>query len=121
MKYEKYLKEREIKRRQDMMEERLTTITEVVGEDSRQILEVQKFWHNKDGKDLVPMMVMEEAGELIQAISKMERKPDNDEARQNLIDEIGDMYICLGELIAEYDLTEDEIERRLYKKLRKEY
>lgn len=108
-------------REKERMEERLTTITEMVGEDSHRILGVQEFWHNKNGKNLVPIMVMEEAGELIQAISKMERKPDNDEARQNLIDEIGDMYICLGELIAEYDLTEDEIERRLYKKLRKEY
>lgn len=99
--------------------------------------EVQKYW-----RDRMPMMVMEEAAELIQAISKYERYIvssdfgiiDDDKAReisQNLIDEVGDMYISLmalqfqykylNEHVDPYKPVEELIELRIEKKLNKKY
>ena len=101
--------------------------------------------------DRMPMMAMEECGELIQAISKYERalvevknrneKPsERDEAaqnafdtetweiynfaRQHLIDEIGDMWISLMALQAHYDDKgdmADRIDARIEYKLKKKY
>ena len=55
------------------------------------IKEVGDYWNDKH---LLPGMVMEEAGELIQAINKYERK-HSDENRQAVVDEIGDLMIIL--------------------------
>ncbi len=79
--------------------------------------EVQKYWGNK-----MPMMLMEESGELIQAISKYERDK-NANTRQNLIDEIGDMYISLMAIQLQYetDISPEEVEKRIEKKLNKKY
>ena len=85
---------------------------------------VSDYWGDK-----MPMMVMEEAGELIQAISKFERKgckADSDEYK-NLIDEIGDMYISLKALELHYwglngkKTIETMIEERIERKLSKKY
>lgn len=56
------------------------------------ISEVANYWG-----DSMPMMAMEECGELIQAISKHERaKLGNlDAARKNLIEEMGDVLISI--------------------------
>ena len=87
--------------------------------------EVAEYWDNR-----MPMMVMEEAGELIQAISKLERsfcKPGSKEA-ENLIDEIGDMYIALKALELHYwslgmngKTIETLVGERIEKKLNKKY
>ena len=86
-------------------------------EIARKCDEVQNFWGDK-----MPMLAMEEAGELIQAISKYERE-QNDITRQNLIDEIGDMWITLMALQARYEDGElgDAIDKRIETKLNKRY
>lgn len=81
--------------------------------------EVQDYWGAR-----MPMMVIEEAGELIQAISKYERKM-SEENLQNLIDEVGDMYISLMALTLQNmdvnDDFEDRVEKRIEEKLNKKY
>ena len=79
----------------------------------------------------MPMLVMEEAGELIQAISKLQRsthredydEKDCEEKENALIDEIGDMYISLMALQMYLDIPDigDKIEKRIEEKLNKKY
>lgn len=78
---------------------------------------VAEFWGDK-----MPMMAMEEAGELIQAISKYERDK-NDTTRQNLVNEIGDMWISLMALQSHYEdgIMGDLIDKRIEEKLNKKY
>ena len=80
--------------------------------------EVADYWGDK-----MPMMAMEEAGELIQAISKVERKSSGDSslAMNNLIDEIGDMYITLEALTKRYAIDPAAICERIGSKLNKKY
>lgn len=88
--------------------------------DWTKIGEVCGYWRDK-----MPMLAMEEAGELIQAISKVERKGDryleNDELRNNLIEEIRDMYICLQALQYHYGLDNPTIEEAIDEKLNRKY
>lgn len=77
---------------------------------------VSEYW-----KDLMPMMAMEEAGELIQAISKYIRKGDLNDRRQDLIDEIGDMYISLEAIMRTFEIDTKEVEERIKNKLSKTY
>jgi hypothetical protein len=112
---------------------------------ARECDKVQKFWG-----DMFPMMAMEEASEFIQAVSKYERalldhkhmlekEPEKDQEaqkymikqskeavklfEQNLIDEIGDMWISLMALQSRYDdgTWADRIDERIEKKLNKKY
>lgn len=79
----------------------------------------------------MPMMVMEEAGELIQAISKFERSEKDITSSEfdNLIDEIGDMTIALRAIQFHYwNLTSHEhntirtrVNQRIETKLKKKY
>lgn len=59
------------------------------------------------------LMVCEEMGELIQAISKMERLMDEKDKkhkhRQHIIEEIADVQIMLDELMLYYDINPDEV------------
>lgn len=56
------------------------------------------------------VICMEEAAELSQAISKFYRnKPD----RLNLIEEMGDMIICIESLKQLYGVTEEEINKAI--------
>ena len=84
-------------------------------ENKNKIKDVAKYWGNT-----MPIMAMEEAGELIQAISKYERNL-SDEEKQNLIDEIGDMFISLHALIEHYDIDSSKVKLRIGKKLNKRY
>lgn len=87
-------------------------------EIARKTGEVSEFWG-----DRMPMMVMEEAAELIQAISKYERDK-SDDTRKNLVDEIGDMWISLMALQYHYDedgTMADDIDKRIETKLNKKY
>lgn len=76
--------------------------------------EVDMYW-----ADRMPMMAMEEAGEFIQSISKVERGKDG--SLQNLIDEIGDLYITLEAIRHHYAIDTEAIMDRIDTKLRKEY
>lgn len=79
--------------------------------------EIAEYWGDK-----MPMMAMEEAGELIQAVSKVERETKNPSlALNNLIDEIGDMYIVLEALTQRYAIDPAAICERIGTKLNKKY
>ena len=59
------------------------------------------------GADLQTVVCMEECSELIQAISKMKRGKDN---RDNLIEEIADVMICMDILKQVYGVSDSEIQ-----------
>lgn len=88
----------------------------------KKIIEVAEYWG-----DRMPMMCMEEAAELIQAISKLERFRDNvfvgipKEAKKPLIDEIGDMYISINAIMYYYGISQEDINKRVEYKLNKKY
>lgn len=75
---------------------------------------VEKICHHWNKK--MPMMAMEECGELIQAISKMERK-DDPLSFINLQEEIRDMFISLACLMKYYDMDQRIIESMINKKI----
>lgn len=105
---------------------------------------VNEYWGDK-----MPLMCAEEAGELIQAISKVERtrvgfdkcvaieieelfkRDDCDkiideynehcDAMENLKKEMADMWITLGVLMNRYKIDYDQVERLVEKKLEKKY
>ena len=59
------------------------------------------------GADLQTVVCMEECSELIQAISKMKRGKDN---RDNLIEEMADVMICIDILKQVYGVSDSEIQ-----------
>lgn len=96
---------------------------------------VASFWDFQ-----MPGMAMEELAECIQAINKVERAeheyimaeekdPEVADAawytynkrKDELKDEIRDVYISLRALIHHYDLEEDDIMNRVVKKLNKKF
>lgn len=98
-------------------------------------VKVDEFWGLR-----MPMMAMEEAGEFIQAISKMQRSLDDGIAaqkndnkvknamlvqigkrRKELSEEIGDMYISLMAIMNHYGVTCEEVNEYVDKKLSKKY
>lgn len=90
-------------------------------------IDVAGYWGDK-----MPMMAMEEAGELIRAISKLERSQSDGvrntlgmaeykQARKNLVDEIGDMFISLTALMEHYNIDDEEVDKRIETKLNKVY
>lgn len=69
-------------------------------------IELQTEVVSKYGSDIQSTICMEECAELIQAISKMKRGKDN---RDNLIEEMADVYIILEQLKFIYNITDNEI------------
>ena len=65
------------------------------------------------GSDLQTTVCMEECSELIQAISKMKRGKDN---RDNLIEEMADVMICMDILKQVYGVSDNEIQNYVCKK-----
>lgn len=65
------------------------------------------------GSDLQTVVCMEECSELIQAISKMKRGKDN---RDNLIEEMADVMICMDILKQVYGVSDNEIQNYVCKK-----
>lgn len=59
------------------------------------------------GSDLQTVVCMEECAELIQAVSKMKRGKDN---RNNLIEEMADVMICMEILKQVYGISDSEIQ-----------
>lgn len=82
--------------------------------------EINDFWGNK-----MPMMAMEEAAELIQAISKVERcnprVASYDQAIENLVEEMADVSIAIQALMARYNIDVEYVQEAMNKKLSKEY
>ena len=65
------------------------------------------------GADLQTVVCMEESAELIQAISKMKRGKDN---RNNLIEEVADVMICIEILKQVYGISDNEIQNYVCQK-----
>lgn len=74
---------------------------------------------NHFGVDRQSRQAMEECGELIQAINKMLRYPDDEIKRLELIEEISDVLIMITQLKIIFDIEQSEIKRMMnYKKSR---
>ena len=82
-------------------------------------------------RERMPLMAAEEAGEFIQAVSKLERKLwardiEGDESVRteveydHVIEEMGDVLIVIGALANRYNITADEIEKAIRSKLSEE-
>lgn len=91
--------------------------------DEKLVEDVSNYWDDK-----MPMMLMEEAGELIQAVSKYERhfEPNMDESERNkykqqVIEEMRDMYISMAAIQSLYGISPKEINSEIDKKLNKKY
>ena len=99
------------------------------------IKDVADYWKRK-----MPMMAMEELAEAIQAISKVERARDAygkaledgveaadasyqkiGKRRDELKDEIRDIYISMRALMLYYGIDESDVMERVYSKLNKKY
>ena len=65
------------------------------------------------GADLQTVVCMEECAELIQAVSKMKRGKDN---RDNLIEEMADVMICIEILKQVYGISDNEIQNYVCQK-----
>lgn len=94
-----------------MFEETLAAVDDYWRE---QFEAVDKYWGER-----MPMMAMEEAGEFIQAISKVERGKDG--SIEHLAEEIGDLIIAIEAIRHHYAIDPDMIVEKLAEKLRKEY
>ena len=92
--------------------------------NEQKFIDVAEFWGNK-----MPMLMMEECGELIQAVSKYERYLNSDNGsddkcevlRDNLLEEIRDMYISLEAIKHLYSVDDNEINGLIEEKLNKKY
>lgn len=74
---------------------------------------------NHFGVDRQSRQAMEECGELIQAINKMLRYPDDEVKRIELIEEIADVLIMIVQLKIIFEIEQSEIKRMMnYKKSR---
>ena len=74
---------------------------------------------NHFGVNRQSRQAMEECGELIQAINKMLRYPDDEVKRIELIEEIADVLIMITQLKIIFDIEQSEIRRMMnYKKSR---
>lgn len=65
------------------------------------------------------MVCMEEPAELIQAISKVERYPDEVDRIENVVEEIADVSICIEYLKMIYNIDQEEIGNWINKKIKR--
>ena len=76
------------------------------------------------GADAQAMVHMEEAAELIQAVSKMRRAAnagkDDDAARYNLVEEIADCLICMKQMQEIYGISDHDIQLMVDRKCRRQ-
>jgi NTP pyrophosphatase (non-canonical NTP hydrolase) len=71
------------------------------------------------GTDLQCFVACEELAELIQAISKALRT-DNDDNKDNLIEEMADVYIILEQLQELYTISDELINEKITEKLERQ-
>lgn len=78
----------------------------------------------KNGKIKQSVIAMEECSELIKAISKLIRYSDDEDSvcmyKDDLIEEMADVYIILDELKMMYDILEFDIEEMIKRKIDRE-
>ena len=76
------------------------------------------------GADAQAMVHMEEAAELIQAVSKMRRAAnagkDDNAARYNLVEEIADCLICMKQMQEIYGISDHDIQLMVDSKCRRQ-
>lgn len=71
------------------------------------------------GVDKQLLICEEEAAELIQAITKMQRYPDDLNRRDNLIEEMVDVLICLEYLKLIYKIDDAEVDKQMNGKVKR--
>lgn len=71
------------------------------------------------GKEAQARQAMEECAELIQAINKRLRYPDNDKALDGLYEEIADVEIMIDQLRIMFDLDEKKLDEWVKKKTKR--
>lgn len=71
------------------------------------------------GKENQSRMAMEECAELIQAINKCLRYPDNAECKSNLIEEIVDVLIVIEQLKCIFNVSNVDMDFWIDKKVRR--
>lgn len=87
--------------------------------NSKKAYKIMKKAIKKYGVEKQLLICIEELSELIQAITKMERYP-NDETRKNdLTEELTDVLICLDYLALIYEIDEVKIDEIWSKKLKR--
>ncbi len=59
---------------------------------------------------------MEECSELVQAVSKIHRSGIDYVTKDHLIEEIADVLICIEQMKEIYDITDDNINQKIYYK-----
>lgn len=74
---------------------------------------------NKYGAEKQLLVCMEEPAELIQAISKAERYPNDEKYIDRLIEEIADVLICIEYLKMIYDIDQSNVEMWINRKLKR--
>ena len=93
--------------------------------DKEKVTNNLKYWG-----DLFPMMAMEECGELIQAISKMERfksghlpkYADHEMSyKEDLLEEIRDVYMVLATLQVLYGIEDEDVQKAINEKIDRKY
>ena len=73
----------------------------------------------KYGVEKQLLVCMEEPAELIQAISKVERYPEDSTRMQDLIEEMADVTICLEYLKLIYNIRQEEIDGWINRKVKR--
>lgn len=73
----------------------------------------------KYGVEKQLLVCMEEPAELIQAISKVERYPEDSTRMQDLIEEMADVTICLEYLKLIYNIRQEEVDEWINRKVKR--
>ena len=68
------------------------------------------------GRESQCRMMMEECGELIQAVNKMLRYPNDVQVRDNLVGELADVSIMIEQMLEVFDVSEDELVEKMVEK-----
>lgn len=63
---------------------------------------------------------MEECSELVQAVSKVHRTGINYVTKDHLVEEIADVLICIEQMKEIYDITDDNINQKIYYKAQRQ-
>lgn len=82
----------------------------------RKTVDVANHWG-----DEMPVMTMEECGELIQVLSKARREGMCGELEDHILQEIRDVLICAGALMNYFDLEVEDLEEEIGIKLDMNY
>lgn len=73
----------------------------------------------KYGVEKQLLVCMEEPAELIQAVSKVERYPEDSTRMQDLIEEMADVTICLEYLMLIYNIRQEELDEWINRKVKR--